>query len=122
VIDPSIFASKRGIQALKWSLVVLAVTAILQAVIVYHSGSVALLADTIHNVGDALMAVPLWLAFRMSAWKPTKLFTYGYGRLEDLAGIVSVLTILFNAILAGYESINRLFHPQEVQFLWAISP
>jgi len=120
VIDPSILTSKRGIRALKWSLVGLMATAILQAAIVYYSGSVALLADTIHNVGDALTAVPLWLAFRMSTWKPTKRFTYGYGRVEDLAGIAIVLTILFSAILAGYESINRLFHPQVVQFLWAV--
>jgi divalent metal cation (Fe/Co/Zn/Cd) transporter len=61
-------------------------TAILQAVVVYYSGSVALLADTIHNVGDALTAVPLWLAFRVSTWKPTNRFTYGYGKMEDLAG------------------------------------
>ena len=120
VIDPSILTSKRGIWALKWSLAAMMATAILQAVIVYYSGSVALLADTIHNFGDALTAVPLWLAFRMSTWKPTKRFTYGYGRVEDLAGIAIVLTILFSAILAGYESINRLFHPQEVQFLWAV--
>ena len=50
-------------------------TAIIQAVIVYYSGSVALLADAIHNVDDALTAIPLWLAFRMSTWKPTKRFT-----------------------------------------------
>jgi divalent metal cation (Fe/Co/Zn/Cd) transporter len=75
VIDPSILTSKRGIWALKWSLIGLIATAILQAVIVYYSGSVALLADTIHNVGDALTAIPLWLAFRMSTWKPTKRFT-----------------------------------------------
>ena len=75
VIDPSIPASKRGIWALKWSLIGLMATAVLQAVIVYYSGSVALLADTIHNVDDALTAIPLWLAFRMSTWKPTKRFT-----------------------------------------------
>jgi cation diffusion facilitator family transporter len=121
VIDPSILTSKRGIWALKWSLIGLIATAILQAVIVYYSGSVALLADTIHNVGDALTAIPLWLAFRMSTWKPTKRFTYGYGRVEDLAGIAIVLTILFSAVLAGYESINRLFHLQAVQFL-CLSP
>jgi len=95
-------------------------TAVLQVVIVYYSGSVALLADTIHNVGDALTAVPLWLALRMSTWKPTKRFTYGYGRVEDLAGIAIVLTILFSAALAGYESINPLIHTQVVQFLSAV--
>jgi len=120
VIDPSILTSKRGIWALKWSLLGLMATAILQAVVVYYSGSVALLADTIHNVGDALTAVPLWLAFRVSTWKPTNRFTYGYGKMEDLAGIAIVLTILFSAVLAGYESINRLFHPQVIQVLWAV--
>jgi cation diffusion facilitator family transporter len=93
-------------------------TAFLQAIVVYYSGSVALLADTIHNVGDALTAVPLWLAFRVSTWKPTKRFTYGYGRVEDLAGVAIVLIILFSAVLADYESINRLFHPQVMQVLW----
>jgi cation diffusion facilitator family transporter len=116
----SLITSRRGIWALKWSLVGLALTALLQAIIVYYSGSVALLADTIHNAGDALTAIPLWIAFRMSTWKPNKRFTYGYGRVEDLAGIAVVLTILFSAALAGYESVNRLFHPQEVRFLGAV--
>jgi cation diffusion facilitator family transporter len=56
----------------------------------------------------------------MSVWKPTKRYTYGYGRVEDLAGIAIVFTILFSAILAGYESIGRLFHPQTVRFVWAV--
>jgi cation diffusion facilitator family transporter len=120
VTAASILSSKRGIWALKWSLVGLVLTALLQAIIVYYSGSVALLADTIHNIADALTAVPLWIAFRMSAWKPTAQFTYGYGRVEDLAGIAIVLVILLSAVLAGYESINRLFHPQEVRFLGAV--
>jgi cation diffusion facilitator family transporter len=89
-------------------------------VIVLYSGSVALLADTIHNFGDALTAIPLWVAFRMSVWKPTKRYTYGYGRVEDLAGIAIVLTILFSAVLAGYASFDRLFHPQAVRFVWAV--
>jgi cation diffusion facilitator family transporter len=120
VINPYIITSKRGIWALKWSLVGLMATAFLQAVVVCYSGSVALLADTIHNVGDALTAVPLWLAFHVGMWKPTKRFTYGYGRVEDLAGIAIVLTVLFSAVLAGYESINRLFHPQVIRVLWAV--
>ncbi len=116
----SLLTSQRGMWALKWSLVGLMLTALLQAILVYYSGSVALLADTIHNVGDALTAIPLWIAFRMSTWKPNSRFTYGYGRVEDLAGIAIVLTILFSAAFAGYESINRLFHPQEVRFLGAV--
>lgn len=120
VTTASLLSSKRGIWALKWSFVGLVLTALFQAIIVYYSGSVALLADTIHNFADAATAVPLWIAFRMSTWKPTARFTYGYGRVEDLAGIAIVLVILFSAVIAGYESITRLFHPQEVRFLGAV--
>jgi cation diffusion facilitator family transporter len=84
------------------------------------SGSVALLADTIHNFGDAATAIPLWIAFRLARRKPTKRFTYGYGRVEDLAGVAVVFMILFSAVVAGYQSIDRLFHPQIVQYLWAV--
>ncbi len=120
VIDPSVFTTQRGIWAIKWSFFGLLVTAIFQAIIVYLSGSVALLADTIHNIGDAATAVPLWIAFTLTRRKPTNRFTYGYGRVEDLAGVAIVLTILFSAIIAGYESINRFFHPQSVAHLWAV--
>jgi len=120
IAPSSLLASRRGIWAVKWSLIGLLLTALLQGIIVYYSGSVALLADTIHNGGDALTAVPLWIAFRMSTWRPTARFTYGYGRVEDLAGIAIVFVILVSAALAGYESINRLLHPQAVQFLGAV--
>ncbi|MGZ4914521.1 MAG: cation diffusion facilitator family transporter [Halobacteriota archaeon] len=120
VTPSSLLTSRRGIWALKWTFVGLMFTAVLQAILVYYTGSVALLADTIHNFGDALTAVPLWIAFRMSTWKPTARFTYGYGRVEDLAGIVIILVILLSAALAGYESITRLFHPQEVRLLSAV--
>ena len=120
VITPSILTSERGILALKWSYVGLMLTALLQAVVVYYSGSVGLLADTIHNFGDAATAIPLWIAFRMSTWKPTSRFTYGYGRIEDFAGVAIVIVILFSAVIAGYESLNRLFHPQQVQFIGAV--
>jgi len=119
-VDPTIFTTRRGIWAVKWSLLGLLATAVFQVVIVSLSGSVALLADTIHNVGDSFTAVPLWIAFRLAHWKPNRRFTYGYGRVEDLAGVAIVLTILFSAIVAGYESINRFFHPQEVKCLWAV--
>jgi cation diffusion facilitator family transporter len=120
VTDPSIFTTQRGIWAIKWSFLGLLATALFQIVIVLYSGSVALLADTIHNIGDAATAIPLWIAFRLARWKPNKRFTYGYGRVEDLAGVAVVVTILFSATLAGYESINRLFHPQTVEYLWAV--
>ena len=114
VIDPTISSTQRGIWAIKWSFVLLAVTAVFQIVVVAISGSVALLADTIHNFADATTAIPLWVAFRLARRKPTETFTYGYGRVEDLAGIVIVAIILFSAIVAGYEAIDRIFHPQAI--------
>lgn len=117
VIDPTIVTTTRGIWAIKWSFVVLAITAVLQLVIVFFSGSVALLADTIHNVGDAVTAIPLWMAFLLARRKPSKTFTYGLGRVEDLAGILIVLIILSSAIVAGYEAIDRLIYPQAIVFL-----
>jgi cation diffusion facilitator family transporter len=121
IIDPTLLTSERGIWAVKWSLVGLAITAILQMAIFILSGSVALLADTIHNIGDAATSIPLWIAFALARRKPSPRFTYGYGRVEDVAGIFIVLIILFSAVVAGYESINRLFDPQPVQFLGAVA-
>jgi cation diffusion facilitator family transporter len=120
-IDPALLSTERGIWAVKWSLIGLASTAVFQAVIVFFSGSVALLADTIHNIADAGTAIPLWIAFTLARREPSRRFTYGYGRVEDLAGVMIVLTILFSAVLAGYESINRLLHPQPVEHLWAVA-
>ena len=101
VIDPSLTTTDRGIWAIKWSFFILAVTAALQFVVVILSGSVALLADMIHNVGDATTAIPLWFAFVLARRKPSKTFTYGLGRVEDLAGILIVLIILFSAVVAS---------------------
>lgn len=117
VVDPTIATTDRGIWAIKWSFVILSITAALQLAVVLVSGSVALLADTIHNVGDAVTAVPLWIAFMFARRKPSARFTYGYGRVEDLAGIAIVLIILFSAIVAGYEAIDRLIHPQPLALL-----
>ncbi len=120
VPDPLLVTTQRGIWAVKWSFWGLLATAVFQGSIVYLSGSVALLADTLHNVGDAMTAFPLWVAFLLARWKPTNRFTYGYGRVEDLAGIIIVLTILFSALVVGYESINRFFHPQPVEYLGGV--
>ena len=117
VVDATIATTERGIWAIKWSFVILAITAALQIVVVMVSGSVALLADTIHNIADATTAIPLWIAFALARRKPTRTFTYGLGRVEDLAGIAIVLIILASALVAGYEAINRLFNPQPIQFL-----
>lgn len=117
VIDPSLASSEEGIWAIKWSFAILAVTAALQLIVVFLSGSVALLADTIHNIGDATTAIPLWAAFVLARRKPSQTFTYGLGRVEDLAGMLIVLIILFSAIVAGYQAISRLVHPQPVTHL-----
>jgi len=117
VIDPSLTTTDRGIWAIKWSFIILAMTAAVQFVIVLLSGSVALLADMIHNVGDATTAIPLWIAFVLARRKPSKTFTYGLGRVEDLAGMLIVLIILSSAIVAGYQAIHRLLYPHVVNHL-----
>ena len=114
VIDASLTTTEEGLWAIKWSFIILAITAAFQLAIVFVSGSVALLADTIHNIGDATTAIPLWAAFVLSRRKPSSTFTYGLGRVEDLAGILIVLIILASAIVAGYEAIDRLIHPQPI--------
>jgi cation diffusion facilitator family transporter len=119
-IEPSILTTERGLWAIKFSFLGLFATALFQIVVVSLSGSVALLADTIHNFGDAATAVPLWIAFRLARLKPSSRFTYGYGRVEDLAGVAIVITILFSAVIAGYESVERLFGPQAIECLWAV--
>ena len=116
-VDPGIVTSERGIWAIKWSFVVLAVTSVLQLAAVIATHSVALLADTIHNFGDATTAIPLWIAFRLARRKPSSRFTYGYGRAEDFAGVLIILIILFSALVAGYEAIDRLLHPREITML-----
>ncbi|RWQ62475.1 MAG: cation transporter [Mesorhizobium sp.] len=117
VIDATITTTDRGIWAIKWSFVILAITAASQMVVVVLSGSVALLADTIHNIGDATTAIPLWIAFILARRKPSPTFPYGLGRVEDLAGIIIVGIILFSAIVAGYQAIDRLINPRVVTHL-----
>ena len=119
-LDPALLTSQRGIWALKWSRWGLLATACFQLGIVLISHSVALLADTIHNFGDAAIAIPLWIAFIFARKQPTNRFTYGYGRVEDLAEIVIVLAILISGVVVGYESLARLFTPNPVAHLWAV--
>ena len=121
VIDASITATDRGLWAVKWSFIGLGLTTLIQIAIFYYSSSIALLADAIHNVGDAGTAIPLGIAFIIGKRKASKRFTYGFGRVEDLAGLAVVLTILASAAFAGYESIDRFFHPHEVTYLWAVA-
>ncbi len=111
-VDRALETSERGVTALKISLLGLAATAVFQLAIVLVSGSVALLADTVHNFADALTAVPLWIAFVVGRRAATRSYTYGYGRAEDLAGIFVILMIALSAAVAAWESIHRLFQPQ----------
>ena len=120
-VDPSLATTAEGLWALRWSFVVLMITALLQAAVVAMSGSVGLLADTIHNFGDAATAIPLGIAFLFARKRPSTRFTFGFGRVEDLAGVTIVFMILFSAIVAGYESIDRFFHPQNISHLWAVA-
>jgi cation diffusion facilitator family transporter len=121
-IDDALESSAAGVRAVKLSLVGLAATAAVQVVIVMFSGSVALLADTIHNLSDALTAIPLWIAFVVGRRAASRRYTYGYGRLEDLAGLFIVAMIAVSALVAGYESIRRFFEPQPVQNLgWVLA-
>ena len=115
--DAALESSARGMRVLAVSFAALMVTAAAQAVIVAFSGSVALLGDTLHNVADALTAVPLGIAFWIGRRAATRRFTYGYGRAEDLAGVVIVLLIAASAGLAGYEAVTRLVDPQDVEAL-----
>lgn len=114
-VDDTLESTAAGIRTVKISLLVLGLTALIQIVIVVMSGSVALAADTIHNFADALTAVPLWIAFALGAKPAIRRYTYGFGRVEDLAGSFVVAMITMSAIIAGYEAIARLIHPQQIE-------
>jgi len=119
-IDSALAGDRRGIRAVKVSLAGLGVTAVLQLGVVLISGSVALLADTVHNFSDALTAVPLWIAFAIGGRAATRRYTFGFRRAEDLAGLFVLAMILFSALYAGWESINRLIHPQAISNIPAV--
>lgn len=120
-VDNALEASDRGPRALLVSLAVLGVTAGAQAVVAALSGSIALLGDTLHNTADALTAVPLGLAFWIGRRPANRRYTYGYGRAEDLAGVVIVVLIAASSALAAYEAVRRLAHSEDVHHLWAVA-
>ncbi|MFI1569086.1 cation diffusion facilitator family transporter [Streptomyces sp. NPDC020490] len=120
-VDAALEASSRGMRALWVSLAVLGATALAQAAVVVLSGSVALLGDTVHNTADALTAVPLGIAFVLGRRAATRRFTYGYGRAEDLAGIVIVLTIAASAAFAAWAAAGRLLDPRPVTHVPAVA-
>jgi len=110
LVDRSIVRSRAGVRAVSWSLAILALTALAQAAIFVLTGSVALLADLIHNIGDALTAVPLGIAFFLRSF-----------RGEKLAGLAVVLAIFISACVALYETILRFIHPQDLTHLWTLA-
>jgi cation diffusion facilitator family transporter len=120
-VDEALETSAKGTRVILISLGVLALTALVQTVVVVFTGSVALLGDTLHNVADALTAVPLAIAFSIARRPPTRRYTYGYGRAEDLAGVAVVLVVLLSSVLAAYEAVHRLIHPRGVDHLLAVA-
>ncbi|MGH9182382.1 MAG: cation diffusion facilitator family transporter [Acidimicrobiales bacterium] len=120
-VDRAIESSQAGIVAVKRSLVGLGITAALQAGVVAISGSVALLGDTLHNLADALTALPLWAAFRFGRRPADQRYTYGYGRAEDVAGVAIVVVIALTAVVAGYEAVTGLFDPGQVRNVGAVA-
>ncbi|MGW6867308.1 cation diffusion facilitator family transporter [Streptomyces sp. NPDC054904] len=120
-VDAAMTASREGMRTLWISLAILGATTLIQALVVALSGSVALLGDTVHNAADALTSVPLAIAFVLGRRAANRRYTYGYGRAEDLAGIVIVATIAASAALAAYVAVDRLVNPRGITHLWAVS-
>jgi cation diffusion facilitator family transporter len=116
-IDAALESDRRGIRAVKISFAALMVTALIQVVIVVVTGSVALLADTIHNFSDALTAIPLFIAFRLGRRAANRRYTYGYRRAEDLAGLFVLAMITISALVAAWQAIDRLIDPRELDHL-----
>jgi cation diffusion facilitator family transporter len=117
-VDDALEASARGIRAVKISLWVLLATTALQLGVVFISGSVALLADTVHNFSDALTAIPLWVAFVLGRRAASRRYPYGLGRAEDIAGLFIVVVVALSSIVAAWQSIERLINPHPLENLW----
>src|SRR5262245_23582544 len=110
LVDASITRSRAGLRAVLASLAVLGATALLQAIVFVATGSVALFADLVHNLGDALTALPLGAAFLLRSW-----------RAERIAGFLVVVVIFVSAVVAGYEALDRLIHPRAISQVWALA-
>jgi cation diffusion facilitator family transporter len=120
-VDDALAASREGLRALWFSFLFLMLTAAAQAVVVVLTGSVALLSDTLHNLADALTAIPIAIAFLVGRRAATSRYTYGYGRAEDLAGLVVVAFITASAFSAAYAAITRLQNPRDIDYLGAVA-
>lgn len=115
-------SSGAGIRAAWIGLAGMAATAIVQIVIVAVSGSIALLADTLHNVGHAVTTIPLIMAFRLGRRAPTKRYTYGFRRAEDLSGLIIAAVIALSAAVIIWESVDALVNPREISNLgWVLA-
>jgi len=112
----TIYNNELGISTLKRALLLLGITTVIQAGIYFFSGSVALLADTVHNLGDALNSIPLWIAFVLARRLPTKRYTYGFGRAEDIAGLLIVVSIGLSAGYILFEAFSKIINPQPITF------
>ena len=119
--DSALEGSRIGMRALWLSLALLGTTAVFQAVVVVRSGSAALLSDTLHNLADALTAVPVGIALLLGRRAATRRFTYGFGRAEDIAGVVVLLVIAGSAVAAVVESVRRLANPADIEALAAVT-
>ena len=120
-VDSALETSREGVRALALSLAGLGATAAIQLVVALWTGSVALLNDTFHNAADAVTALPLWLAFSLGRRPSNPRYPYGYGRAEDLAGLIVVVMIAASAAIAAYEAFSGLVDPGEVRHLPAVA-
>ena len=110
--DRAFRENQEGVRTIWIALAILLSTALLQMVIVYFSRSISLFADTAHNIGDGLNSIPLLIAFYLARRIPTRRYNYGFGRAEDVAGILIVISIAVSAVFVFYQAIQRLLDPQ----------
>ncbi len=115
--DQAFIDNNEGIRTVWLALIALTITSVIQIVIVLRGNSVALLADTLHNIGDGLNSIPLLIAFYLARRVATRRYTYGFGKAEDVAGIFIVLSIAVSAGIIFWESFQKFFNPQPITYL-----
>lgn len=116
-----IINNKEALNTVVLAFVVLGITTILQFLVYQVTGSVALLGDMVHNFGDTLNSIPLFIALLLGVKKATNRFTYGYGKTEDIAGVFIVISVAFSAVYILWESYQKLIHPQPLNNLWLLA-
>lgn len=120
-VDAALENSREGLRALWLSLACLGITAVLQGTVAVWSGSVALLGDTLHNIANALTTLPIAVAFVLRRRPATLRYSHGYGRGEDVTGVLTIAMIAGSAALVGYAAVDRLLHPAPVEHLPAVA-